>query len=136
MDPVLYVVAMVSFLLGSFGYVMVRFLLLPIFRYKRLKREVRKALRLLEKELNASSEKIPKSGKQNRHAKTLRRLSSQLSDHHTNSLPQWYKLLLEGRRNEFAIEAAKHLMTLSNTRAREHAVRNIEKIRMSLNLKK
>jgi len=135
MNPAIYAVAMVSFLAGSFAYVFVRFLLLPIFRYKRLKKRIKKTLRLLEDHTETGLDPAPKKRKEHRHAKTLRRLSSELSDHHTDHLPHWYKLLLEGRRNEFPIEAAKHLMTLSNTRDEQHAIRHVEKIRTSLNLK-
>ena len=135
MNPAIYAVAMVSFLAGSFAYVFVRFLLLPIFRYKRLKKRIRNTLCRLEDHTETGGDVTSKKRNEHRQAKTLRRLSSKLSDHHTDHLPHWYKLLLEGRRNEFPIEAAKHLMTLSNTRDEQHAVRHVEKIRASLNLR-
>lgn len=134
MDPVLYVVAMVSFLLGSFGYVTVRFILMPIGRYGRLKRRIRRIIApFTTTDDGASSQPVEPPG--NDVPEKLRRISTELSDCYTDHLPHWYRLYLEGRRNESPLDAAKLLMNLSNTRNSEHARRQVERIQQCLNLK-
>jgi len=125
----LYVVALVSFLLGSFGYVFVRFVLIPIGRYRRLKSQIAKQIAGFDP---ADRSKIePDTGV----SKKIRQLSAALSDCHSEQLPHWYRLYLEGRRNEFPLDAAKTLMALSSTRQSDQAAAQMEKIRQALNLK-
>ena len=121
MDPALYVVALVSFFIGSFGYVAARYLILPVVRYRRLRNRVAAVIARCPPEGSAE-------------ARAIRKLAADLSDCFTAYLPHWYKLYLEGRREESPLEASKTLMALSNTRNKEHAARQVEKIRRCLKL--
>jgi hypothetical protein len=123
----IYVVAFISFFIGSFGYVFVRFLLMPIGRYKKLKRKASHALAI----------KVGKSGmidSSSIGSKNLRKLSVELSECYTDDLPHWYKIYLETRKGEIPQDAARHIMALSNTKNPQHALSQIEKIKQSLNL--
>lgn len=130
MNPALYAVAMVSFLAGSFGYVIVRFLMLPVFRYAQLKKKIRRQL----DRLPAPPEGHGKAAGSDASFKRLRQLSVDLNDCFSENLPHWYKVYLTGRRGESPLDAAKHMLSLSNARNPEHGRHHVEKIRGALNL--
>ena len=134
MDPVLYAVAMVSFLLGSFGYVTVRFLVIPIGRYRRLKTRIARTLAEFIAHASAQPDSRSKDPAVPGFSKKIRKLSAELSDCYTDQLPHWFKLYLEGRREEFPLEAAKTLMAFAGTKNRDHRIRQVENIRKQLNL--
>jgi len=134
MDPVIYAVALVSFLAGSFGYVLVRFVLLPIGRYQRIRKRIAATLDRPVGQGHAERENAAYPPKKGEHAKKLRQLSVELSACFTDQLPHWYKLYLTKRRGEAPIEASRYLMALANTREKEHAVGQMEKISRHLRI--
>ena len=113
-----------SFLVGSFGYIIVRLWLGPILRYADTKRKIRADL--------IPEETSGQTGSSERPAR-LRQLSDTLSSVHNNALPYWYRLLLT-KREEDPIRAATLLMKLSNTRDPDHAARQVAEIQRCLNL--
>jgi hypothetical protein len=128
MDPVIYAIALVSFLAGSFGYVFVRFVLFPMVRYRRIRKQIAAVLDPIGQKDDSERESVAHESKKGQHAKKLRQLSTDLSDCFTDQLPHWYKLYLTGRRGHSPAEASKYLMALANTRERAHAVRQVKKI--------
>lgn len=124
----LFLASLVSFFLGSFGYILIQMWLRPVLRYRRAKRLTSSDLKKMDEmdptRLDAASEL----------KKQLRQHSDRLSRTYHETLPTWYQLLLK-KRNEDPIQAATILMKLANTRNREHAGRQIEQIVACLNLK-
>jgi hypothetical protein len=127
MDP-LVSGGIVGFGAGTCGYIMVRFWFRPLMGYRRIKQDV--ALRLEQYLNHLEGEKNRKDGKTQA---AMRRLSSDLTGSFHVDLPSWYRILL-AHRGESPVQAAKHLMTLSNTRDPVHALKTAEKIRHCLNL--
>ncbi len=113
---------------GTCGYIMVRFWFRPLMRYRRTRQDI--ALRMEHYLKHIEGEKAKKSSETKL---AIRRLSSDLTGSYHYDLPSWYRILL-AHRGESPVQAAKHLMTLSNTRDPVHALKTAEKIRRCLNL--
>ena len=128
MEPI-YIVAIISFFFGVFGYVIVQFWLRPIFRYRQLKQQVASDVKEYARAVSAGG---PDKAADDRQA-ALRRHSDELSSSYSYDLPPWYRLVLQ-RRGESPVEASGYLMKLSNTRNPEHAKAHVEKIRASLKI--
>ncbi|RJP82013.1 MAG: hypothetical protein C4522_04680 [Desulfobacteraceae bacterium] len=120
---------MVSFILGSFGYVIVQFWVRPIFKYRTIRKDVIQNLADYLNSFDQEDEGENFHGVVNNKAVNLRRRSSDLIDCYHNTLPKWYQVFLRGR-GEFPDEIIKHLMALSNTRNYHHARNRMEKIRL------
>ena len=132
MNPVIYAIAMVSFLIGSFGYVLVRFLVVPVVQYGWMRKKI---ARLLAEHRTGAGQTPSKSGNKGGSAgKRMRRLSDELTTCYTDHLPRWYRLYIEDRRGQSPLDAARILMALSNTRDPAHAAGQIERIRRCLKL--
>ncbi len=89
-----------SFCIGAFGYVLLCRMLLPLLRYGRVKRRIR---RLLDAPggLRSPADKA-----------LLRQCAAALTVSYNEQLPLWYRLALK-RRNEAPLEAVRHLMALA-----------------------
>ncbi|MEZ4526856.1 MAG: hypothetical protein R2941_13135 [Desulfobacterales bacterium] len=122
LDPLL-MGGIVGFTLGTFGFIIGRFWILPISRYTKIKNDILAVLKTysLNKSKDADSEKADKR------PDALRKLSAALSDSHDLDIPLWYRMVLANRK-EFPVEAAAHLMTLANTKNEEHIKNRIHKI--------
>ena len=121
----LVVASLISFLLGSFGYVLIRLWLMPVLRYTKMKRAVLSILNGYSQQMNATPDKMEVD-------KThLRRLSGDLSSVYNNALPYWYRLLLS-KRGEEPLKVSSLLMKLANTKDRDHAARQMQDIRTRL----
>ena len=133
MEPI-YVAAFASFVVGLFGYIVVRFWVLPIGRYIRLKSRFASDLRALldmmqtEQPWNTENSQIPER------QISLRRGSSNLVSIYQNELPYWYRLYLESKKEQ-PLEAAESSMRFSNTRKLENAFRQADEIKGFLRLK-
>ena len=133
MEPI-YVAVFISFVIGLFSYIVVRFWMLPIGRYIRVKNRFASDLRALldmlqaEQPLNTENSQI-----QDRQV-SLRRYSSDLVSIYQDELPYWYRLYLESKKEQ-PFEAAESSMRLSNTRKLEHAFRQADEIKGFLRLK-
>lgn len=128
-----YVFAAGSFVLGAFGYVIFYFWLRPIIRYRSVKRHIITDMTtFLNTIYNENEDPAAETGIQKR-IEAVRRHSVALTDCYDTALPDWYRLLLQSR-GESPLDAAKHLLGLSNTRNYEHAKNRIDKIRQTLNI--
>ena len=132
MEPI-YVAAFISFVIGLFGYIVVRFWILPIGRYIRVKSRFASDLRALLDMLQAEQPRTENSQIQDRQV-SLRRYSSDLVSIYQKELPYWYRLYLESKKEQ-PFEAAESSMRLSNTRKLEHAFRQADEIKGFLRLK-
>jgi hypothetical protein len=133
MEPI-YFVAIISFVSGSLGYLILRFWIRPILGYKKIKNKVALTIKYYYKSKNNKNigEKIKSQMKER--SKTNRQNSVELSASYNENLPNWYKMLLDSR-GESPIDASKHLMILSNTSNWDHAEKHIEGIKNYLKIK-
>jgi len=133
MEPI-YIAAFISFVIGLFGYIVVRFWMLPIGRYIRVKSRFASDMRVLldmlkgEQPLNTTNSQIQKR------RVSFRRNFSDLVSIYQNELPYWYRLYLESKK-ERPLEAVESSMRLSNTRKLEHGFRQADEIKGFLRLK-
>lgn len=109
-----------SFCIGAFGYVLVGRMFLPLWRYRRVKRRVARAL------------EAP-AGDDEAKAEALRACAGMLTACHNEMLPYWYRLALKNR-SEAPLAAAAHLMTLANIRRPQDAGRRADEVRRALKL--
>ena len=133
MEPI-YVAAFISFVVGLFGYIVVRFWVLPIGRYLRVKSRFASDMRSLLDMLQAKPSRKTKNSQIQDRQVSLRRHSSDLVSIYQEELPYWYRLYLESKKEQ-PLEAAEFSMRLSNTRKPEHAFRQADEIKDFLRLK-
>ena len=133
MEPI-YVAAFISFVIGLFGYIVVRFWMLPIGRYIRVKSRLASDFRVLLDILQAEQTRNTENSQIQDRQVSLRRYSSDLVAIYQNELPYWYRLYLESKKEQ-PLEAAESSMRLSNTRKLEHAFRQADEIKGFLRLK-
>ena len=129
----IYFAAFVSFVLGASSYIIVRFWVLPIYRYRKHRRAVAESLpRYREARVHESSgaaeEKTADALSAN-----LRKQAAPLSDAFEMDVPHWYRMLLNSR-GESPVEAARLLSKLANTRKSDHIQQQIQQIQAALNL--
>ncbi len=115
------IASIIGFVVGSFGYVVGMMIIRPVFRYRRLKKAVEKALDDID-----GNNGVPEG-------EPLRRVASALSTCYTEVLPIWYKTALHGRK-ESPLDAVGHLMTLADTKNPVHAQKRILAIRNALQM--
>lgn len=123
----LFIASTVSFFLGSFGYILIRLWLGPIFRYVRIKNRIRTGLGYIE--TNHSEERLD-----SKRAGEFRSQADALNSVYYGDLPYWHRLFLQ-KKNEDPIQAASLLMKLSNTRNPIHARQQATEIKNFLNIK-
>ena len=133
MEPI-YFVAIISFVLGSLGYIILQFWIRPILGYRKIKNKVALTVRDYYKSKNNKDigEKIKSQMKE--WSKANRQNSVELSANYNGNLPNWYKMLLDSR-GESPIDASKHLMILSNTSNCDHAEKHMKEIKNYLKIK-
>jgi len=112
MDPI-YWAALLSFVAGACGYIIVRYWILPIGRYKRVKRLLLKTLGELIKTLPQDDEVTLKAGLGKKRMREMRRVSMQLVELSQHDLPYWYRLVLLTRK-ESASNASEAIVRLEN----------------------
>jgi len=112
LDP-MYWAALFSFIAGASGYVIVRFWMIPILRYRRIKRRLLKALGDLFRELPEGNDQPPKARLGKKRVQDMRRLAMQLVELNDHDLPYWYRLVLLTRK-ESALNASEAIMRLEN----------------------
>ena len=103
MDMILVSGVVVGLVLGSFGYVLVRFWARPVLAYRRLKQRLAGLL-----DRAARDQAIPAEARD-----TLRRIALELQDMIDEMLPLWYSLALQ-KKGEQPADAVRHLQTLVN----------------------
>ena len=105
LDPVIIGGAVVGLAMGSFGYVLLRFVARPVLGYRRLKKRLADAL--------AATRRPSALPQETRDA--LRRMAMALQELVDEGLPAWYALALQ-RKGEQPKEAVRHLQALVNCR--------------------
>ncbi len=130
----IYVVAIISFVAGAFGYIIIQFWIRPISGYWKIKNKVALTIKYYSKskDNNFIDKKIKSQMKE--WNKANRQNSVELSASYNENLPNWYKMLLDSR-GESPIDASKHLMILSNTSNYDHMEKHIEEIKNYLKIK-
>ena len=133
MEPI-YFVAIISFVLGSLGYIILQFWIRPILGYRKIKHKVTLTIKSYYKSKNNKdiSEKINLQMKD--WAKANRQNSVELSASYNENLPNWYKMLLDSR-GESPIDVSKHLMILSNTSNYDHMEKHMKEIKNYLKIR-
>lgn len=133
MKPI-YFVAIISFISGALGYIIVQLWIRPILGYQRIKNKVALIIKYYNNSKN--NEDIDKKIKPQMKdwIKVNRQNSVELSESYNGNLPVWYKILLKSR-GESPIDASKHLMILSNTRNYDHMEKHIKEIKNYLKIK-
>jgi hypothetical protein len=133
MEPI-YIAAFISFVIGVFGYIVVRFWILPIRRYIRVKSHLTFDLRAFLNMLPTEQPENTEISKIQERQVSLRRHSSDLVSIYQDELPYWYRLYLKSK-EERTLDAAELSMRLSNTRKLEHALKQANEIKGFLRLK-
>ena len=123
MDMVLVAGIAVGLIMGSFGYVLVRFGLRPVMAYRRLKQGLADPVKA------AARDKTLTDGTRD----SLQRTAAKLQELLDEALPVWYTLSLQ-KRQERPTEAVPHLQALANCREpaaiSKRAVAIIESLRL------
>ena len=120
------IAAILSFFIGSFGYVIARMWVQPLLRYRLLKSRVRVLMNAVE---SASTETNGKAFP----GIEIRKTAGRLADCTSNTLPQWYRLMLANRR-ELPDNAVADLMALANMKDGRHASRRVAGVRAALRI--
>ncbi len=134
MDPI-YWAALFSFVAGACGYIIIRFWTIPIFRYKRLKRQLHKCLGQLFILLPEEDGAAPKASLGKKRLKEMRRLMKKLVDLNDHDLPYWYRLVLVTRK-ESSRQASEVVMRLENLPTSGQARACLEEVGRHLTIKR
>ncbi len=120
------IAAILSFFIGSFGYVIARMWVQPLWRYRLLKSRVRTLMDAVENLPDvADTQALP--------GQKIRKTAAKLADCYNKTLPQWYQLMLSNR-NELPDTAVADLMALANVKNRQHATKRIANVRLALKI--
>lgn len=120
------IAAILSFFIGSFGYVIARMWVQPLLRYRLIKSRVRSLMDEIESlKSDPTAEDVP--------GQKIREAAANLSACYNNTLPKWYQLMLSNR-NESPDDAVADLMALANIKGRQHAPKRIANVRAALRI--
>jgi len=133
MEPI-YIASLASFMVGLFGYIIVRFWILPISRYLRVKGRLASDIKVLLEmsQAPAGPQNNDRAQIQDRRV-AVGRHCSDLATIYQNDLPYWYQLYLESKKEQ-PVEAVQYSMRLVNTREQEHVLRQANEIKQLLRL--
>jgi hypothetical protein len=120
-----------SFAAGMFGYIIVRFWIIPIVKYKKLRRRLLSELDTYRASLPDDGAAKLKSAGARKRLLDLRRTGIELLSVHDGELPYWYRLMLMSRK-ESPAAAADPLLRLENMPTSGQARQCIEAIGGSL----
>jgi hypothetical protein len=122
--------ALFGFVVGTTGYIIFKFWLLPIREYRRLKSAIKVDLKYLANSISENK----RDPQRKKRLRNMRKIILDLSDCYDNDIPVWYKIILN-RRRESPHEAAKHLMDLANIQDNSHVFNRLEKAGTALLIK-
>lgn len=122
--------ALFGFVVGTIGYIIFKFWLIPIREYRRLKSLIKTDIKYYTNTISANRW----NPKKEKRLQTMRKNILDLSDCYDLEIPVWYKIILN-RRRESPHEAAKHLMDLVNVHNGSHVFNRLEKARTALLIK-
>ncbi len=129
----LYWLAGFSFMVGVCGYIIVRFWIIPISRYRRAKRYMLNRLQAVLASLPQDAE-APKGSIGKKTLRDLRRCGVNLVDLYVDELPHWYRLVLMTR-GESPQKAAEPILRLENMPTSGQARACVEAIGKHLGLR-
>jgi hypothetical protein len=132
MEPI-YIASLASFMVGLFGYIIVRFWILPIGRYVKVKGRLASDINVLLDISRAAGLQNNDDTKMQARRNAVDRLCQDLAAIYQNDLPYWYRLYLESKKEQ-PIEAVQYSMRLVNTREQEHVLRQANEIKQLLGL--
>jgi len=115
-----YIGAIVGFILGSVGYTLSRFWIIPIIRFKMVRGRVLRLISRAETALDSGTLRESTIAE-------LRQINIKLSERY-NRLHPAYRTFLANK-GVMVDDAGKHILTLANTRNEDHARNHISKIR-------
>jgi hypothetical protein len=130
MDP-LYWAVLFSFIAGVCGYIIARFWIIPIGRYRQNKKQLVRELEGYQRSLPAEDNARLKPGKDDPHLLQVRQFGLKLVDVHNFELPYWYRLVLMTRK-ESPQEAFDPIQRLENMPSARQARQCIERIERHL----
>ena len=133
MEPI-YVAALLSFIAGLLGYIIIRYWILPIGRYLKIKGRLASDIGRLMDMLQDDRPENNQGALIQDQGASIRRHCSDLISIYQSDLPYWYRLNLETKK-EKPLEAAKFSMRLANTRQPEYALRQVNEIKRLLHIK-
>jgi hypothetical protein len=122
--------ALFGFVVGTVGYIIFRFWLVPIREYRRLKSLIKADVKYYTTSVSENMWNIKKE----KRLQLMRKNILDLNDCYDHDIPVWYKIVLN-RRRESPHEAAKHLMDLVNVQDGSHVFNRLEKARTALLIK-
>jgi hypothetical protein len=134
MEPI-YVAVLLSFIAGLLGYIIIRFWILPIGRYLKIKGRLISDIGALLDILQAGRPQNNKGAQIQNRGVSVRRHCSDMVSIYQNDLPYWYRLNLESKKEQ-PLEAAKFSMRLANTLKPEHALQQVNEIKRLLRIKR
>jgi hypothetical protein len=134
MEPI-YIAVLISFIVGLLGYIVIRFWILPIGMYLRIKGRLASDIEAFLDILKAERPQNNESSQIQDQGVSVRRHCSDLISIYQNELPYWYRLYLESKK-ERPLEASKFSTRLANTRKQEHALRQVDEIKRLLRIKR
>ncbi|MBI5894528.1 MAG: hypothetical protein HZB24_00430 [Desulfobacterales bacterium] len=126
MDPI-YWAALLSFIAGVCGYIIARFWIMPIGRYRRTKQQLLRELQSYLQTLPAEESIRLKPGTDTPHLLQIRQLGLKLVEVHNLELPYWYRLVLVTRK-ESPQEAFDPIQRLEKMPSVRQATQCIERI--------
>jgi hypothetical protein len=130
----IYWVGVFSFLMGACGYIIVRFWIIPISRYRRAKRRLRGHLTAYRRLLPGDDAARLKGPVSRKTVRDIRRWGVKLADLHDEALPYWYRLVLMTRK-ESPREATEPILRLENMPTSRQARECIQEIGRHLGFK-
>lgn len=116
MDSI-YWALILSFIAGAMGYIIVRFWLIPIARYRQAKKALIASLERCARKLADDDVKDHKNLPGKKLLREMRQLNTRLIEVHELELPYWFRLLLMTRNESpnAASEAIERMENLSGT---------------------
>jgi hypothetical protein len=132
MEPI-YIASIASFLVGLFGYIIVRFWILPIGRYLKVKGRLASDMKILLSMVPVEQPQKNQDPQIQAHRVSVHRHCIDLVSVYQNDLPYWYRLYLESKK-EHPPEAAEFSARLANTRNHEHVLRQANEIKRLLRI--
>lgn len=127
-----FIIVLISIFAGASGYLLATFWFQPILRYREIKHHVFSDLIFYANAINAEGMNEIMKQRMEQRVESNRRHSAELTSCYKD-LPLWYRKWLE-RNGEKPMEAANHLMGLSNTYEYDPADKRIVKIKEHLKI--
>ncbi len=121
--------ALFGFLTGIIGYIIFRYWIFPIRRYRHLKSKIAKDISSYEETISKNNWNTNTIIK--KRLKNTRKCISDLIECFHEEIPSWYRIKLKSR-GESPTETAQQIMNLGDIRESEHAKKRLKKAKATL----